>query len=84
MPLNFQWRSGSGSATQSFSSEWEWECHSKNKGVLNPLLRTQLSKIYFKRKMNSELRPNFARENAKIEHYHIDNSKSSLDRECAI
>ena len=37
MPLNFQWRSGSGSATQSFSSEWEWECHSKNKGVLNPL-----------------------------------------------
>ena len=37
VPLNFQWRSGSGSATQSFSSEWEWECHSKNKGVLNPL-----------------------------------------------
>ena len=37
MPLNFQFRSGSGSATQIYSNEWEWECHSKNKGVLNPL-----------------------------------------------
>ena len=35
--LFFQCRSGSESAFQIFSNEWEWECHSKNKGVLNPL-----------------------------------------------
>ena len=35
VPLNFRFRSGS--ATQIYSNEWEWECHSKNKGVLNPL-----------------------------------------------
>ena len=38
VPLTFRLRSGSGSATQICSNEWEWECHSKNKGVLNPLL----------------------------------------------
>ena len=37
--------SGSGSATQIFSNEWEWECHSKNKGVLNPLTKTRLEPL---------------------------------------
>ena len=37
VPLTFRLRSGSRSATQICSNEWEWECHSKNKGVLNPL-----------------------------------------------
>ena len=44
VPLNFQCWSGSGSATQFVSSECEWKCHSKNKGVLNPLLITYKEK----------------------------------------
>ena len=54
MPLNFQFRSGSGSATQIYSNEWEWECHSKNKGVLNLLLMTinkaPLLKVFWTKK----------------------------------
>ena len=49
VPLTFRFRSGSGSATQICSNEWEWECHSKNKGVLNLLLTkcitTKINKI---------------------------------------
>ena len=61
MPLFFQCRSGSGSATQIFCHELEWECHSKNKGVLNPLATKYVSfmRILYgnncERKMDAEV-----------------------------
>ena len=47
MPLNFQCRSGSGSATQFFSGELEWECHSKNKGVLKSMIVIDFESVCF-------------------------------------